>query len=32
VIIDEAHLLDNAQMETVRMLTNHDMDSGTPFA
>ena len=32
VIIDEAHLLDNAQMEAVRMLTNHDMDSGTPFA
>jgi type II secretory pathway predicted ATPase ExeA len=32
VIIDEAHLLDNAQMEAVRMLTNHDMDSGAPFA
>ena len=28
----EAHLLDNQQMETVRMLTNHDMDSGAPFA
>jgi type II secretory pathway predicted ATPase ExeA len=32
VLIDEAHLLDNAQMEAVRMLTNHDMDSGAPFA
>ena len=32
VIFDEAHLLDNAQMEAVRMLTNHNMDSGAPFA
>jgi type II secretory pathway predicted ATPase ExeA len=32
VIIDEAHLLDHAQLESVRMLTNHDMDSRTPFA
>lgn len=32
VIFDEAHLLDNAQMEAVRMLTNHEMDSGAPFA
>ncbi len=32
VIFDEAHLLDNAQLEAVRMLTNHDMDSGAPFA
>ena len=30
--IDEAHLLDNTQMEAIRMLTNHDMDSGSPFA
>jgi type II secretory pathway predicted ATPase ExeA len=30
--IDEAHLLDNYQMEAIRMLTNHDMDSGAPFA
>src|SRR5699024_5497956 len=30
--IDEAHLLDNAQLEAVRMLTNHGMDSGAPFA
>ena len=32
VVIDEAHLLDNSQMEAIRMLTNHDMDSGSPFA
>ena len=30
--IDEAHLLDHDQLESVRMLTNHDMDSRTPFA
>jgi type II secretory pathway predicted ATPase ExeA len=32
VAIDEAHLLDNQQMEAVRMLTNHQMDSGAPFS
>jgi type II secretory pathway predicted ATPase ExeA len=32
VLIDEAHLLDTAQMEAIRMLTNHEMDSGSPFA
>ena len=32
LILDEAHLLDNAQMEAVRMLTNHDMDSASPMA
>lgn len=32
VVIDEAHLLDHTQMEAVRMLTNHEMDSGSPFA
>jgi type II secretory pathway predicted ATPase ExeA len=32
VVFDEAHLLDNAQLEAIRMLTNHDMDSGAPFA
>ena len=32
VVIDEAHLLDNQQMEAIRMLSNHDMDSGSPFA
>jgi type II secretory pathway predicted ATPase ExeA len=32
LVVDEAHLLDHAQMEAIRMLTNHDMDSGAPFA
>lgn len=32
IVIDEAHLLDNLQLEAIRMLTNHDMDSGAPFA
>ena len=32
LIIDEAHLLDQPQMEAVRMLTNHGMDSGSPMA
>jgi type II secretory pathway predicted ATPase ExeA len=32
VVIDEAHLLDHDQLESIRMLTNHDMDSTSPFA
>jgi len=32
LVIDEAHLLTHDQLEGVRMLTNHDMDSATPFA
>jgi type II secretory pathway predicted ATPase ExeA len=32
LVIDEAHLLDHAQLEGLRMLTNHDMDSRSPFA
>ncbi len=32
LVIDEAHLLDHDQLESVRMLTNHDMDSSSPFA
>ena len=32
LIVDEAHLMDNQQMEAVRIMTNHDMDSGAPFA
>ncbi|WP_155338362.1 ExeA family protein, partial [Acrocarpospora corrugata] len=32
LIIDEAHLLDHSQLESVRMLTNHDMDRTCPFA
>jgi type II secretory pathway predicted ATPase ExeA len=32
LVIDEAHLLDHVQLEGIRMLTNHDMDSRSPFA
>src|SRR4051794_15686837 len=32
LVIDEAHLLDHAQLESIRILTNHDMDSSSPFA
>jgi type II secretory pathway predicted ATPase ExeA len=32
VVLDEAHLLEHAQLESIRMLTNHDMDSASPFA
>src|SRR5207237_10525353 len=32
LVIDEAHLLDHTQLEGIRMLTNHDMDSRSPFA
>jgi type II secretory pathway predicted ATPase ExeA len=32
LVIDEAHLLDHAQLESIRMLTNHNMDSTSPFA
>jgi type II secretory pathway predicted ATPase ExeA len=32
VVIDEAHLLEHQQLESIRMLTNHDMDSTSPFA
>lgn len=32
LVVDEAHLLDQAQLESIRMLTNHDMDSTSPFA
>jgi type II secretory pathway predicted ATPase ExeA len=31
LVIDEAHLLDHPQLEAIRMLTNHDMDSTSPF-
>ena len=30
--IDEAHMLEPAQLEAVRMLTNHDLDSACPLA
>ena len=29
--IDESHLLTGEQLEAVRMLTNHDLDSGSPL-
>ncbi|MEV4418268.1 AAA family ATPase [Catellatospora sp. NPDC049609] len=32
LVIDEAHLLDHPQLEGIRMLTNQDMDSRSPFA
>ena len=32
LVVDEAHLLDNHQLEAIRLLTNHDMDAGSPFA
>jgi type II secretory pathway predicted ATPase ExeA len=32
LVVDEAHLLDNQQLEAIRLLTNHDMDAGSPFA
>jgi len=32
LVIDEAHMLDTSQLEGIRMLTNYDMDSASPFA
>jgi type II secretory pathway predicted ATPase ExeA len=32
IIVDEAHLLDPAQFEELRLLTNAEMDSASPFA
>jgi type II secretory pathway predicted ATPase ExeA len=32
VVIDESHLLDHHELDAIRMLTNYDMDSTTPFA
>lgn len=32
LVIDEAHLLEQDQLESIRMLTNHDLDSRSPFA
>jgi type II secretory pathway predicted ATPase ExeA len=32
LVIDEAHLLDHPQLESIRMPTNHDLDSTSPFA
>lgn len=30
--IDEVHLLAHDPLDAIRMLTNHDLDSGSPFA
>ncbi|MGW6413309.1 ExeA family protein [Streptomyces vinaceus] len=32
VVIDESHLLGHGELDAIRMLTNYDMDSTTPFA
>jgi type II secretory pathway predicted ATPase ExeA len=32
LVIDEAHLLSQDQLESLRMLTNHDLDATSPFA
>ncbi|HTU38561.1 MAG TPA: AAA family ATPase [Acidimicrobiales bacterium] len=32
MVLDEAHLLDHAQLEELRLLTNAQMDSASPFA
>ncbi len=32
IIVDEAHLLDPARLEELRLLTNSEMDSASPFA
>ncbi|MGZ6880411.1 MAG: ExeA family protein [Mycobacteriaceae bacterium] len=32
LVVDEAHLLDTDQLEELRLLTNADMDSHSPFA
>ena len=32
LVIDESHLLDPAQLEEIRLLTNSELDSASPFA
>ncbi len=32
LVLDEAHLLDADQLEELRLLTNSEMDSHSPFA
>ena len=32
VVIEESHLLSHDQLEAIRLLTNHDLDSSSPFA
>lgn len=32
MVVEEAHLLGHDQLEAIRLLTNHDLDSSSPFA
>lgn len=32
VVIEESHLLSHDQLEAIRLLTNHELDSSSPFA
>jgi type II secretory pathway predicted ATPase ExeA len=32
VVVEECHLLGHDQLEAIRLLTNHDLDSSSPFA
>jgi type II secretory pathway predicted ATPase ExeA len=32
LLIDEAHILDYTALDAIRLLTNHDLDTGAPFA
>ena len=32
LVIEESHLLGHDQLEAIRLLTNHDLDSSSPFA
>lgn len=32
LVLDEAHLLNHAQLDALRMMTNHELDSRQPFA
>jgi type II secretory pathway predicted ATPase ExeA len=32
VVVEESHLLGHDQLEALRLLTNHDLDSSSPFA
>jgi hypothetical protein len=32
VVVGESHLLGHDQLEAIRLLTNHDLDSSSPFA
>jgi type II secretory pathway predicted ATPase ExeA len=32
VVFDEAHIFDNPTLDAIRLLTNHELDTGAPFA